>query len=243
MNTGTQPNTSRQEQLVNWLRRSMALCSTLNFPWSTLYSIVYYRMMWYTDAHFVTHYWHLLTRSRAANFYPSTVRSSIINSDIIMHWNSKWKEIALCTTCTTRNADYAIKWYTPPQSRSLWNLPISFKSLPLPPGRAWISADSIVCQSKPSTSDWSSERKGAMARSIATAPIHSRRQRAPFTAPKSQFGGCWVLGDVRSRATMASSTTLASLHARRQVGKLIRKCFVLPRGVDDLVVLVEWQNS
>ena len=48
-----------------------------------------------------------------------------------------------------------------------------------------------------------------------------------------------MLGDVRSRATMASSTTFASLHARRQVGKLIRKCIVVPRGVDDLVVLVK----
>jgi len=48
-----------------------------------------------------------------------------------------------------------------------------------------------------------------------------------------------VLGDVRSRAPRASSTTLVSLHARNQVGKLIRKCIVLPRGVDDLVVLVE----
>ena len=48
-----------------------------------------------------------------------------------------------------------------------------------------------------------------------------------------------MLGDVSIRALRASSTTLVSLHARRQVGKLIRTCIVLPRGVDDLVVLVE----
>ena len=48
-----------------------------------------------------------------------------------------------------------------------------------------------------------------------------------------------MLGDVSIRALRASSTTLVSLHARRQVGKLIRTCIVLPRGVDDLVVLVD----
>jgi len=71
------------------------------------------------------------------------------------------------------------------------------------------------------------------------APIHSRRQRAPFTAQKSQYEG-WGWS---RRSHRASSTTHVSLHARRQVGKLIRKRIVLPRGVDDLVVLVEWQNS
>jgi hypothetical protein len=162
------------------------------------------------------------------------------NSYINMHWNSKWKEIALCTTCCRLFHQMVnTPSFKMVQTWPLWNLPISFKSRPLPPRRAWRSVDSNVCQSKPSTRECSSERTGTMARSTDGAPIHSRRHRAPFTAPKSQCEG-W---DWSRSAPRALSTTVVSLHARRQVGKLIRKCFVLPRGVDDLVVLVEWQNS
>ena len=50
-----------------------------------------------------------------------------------------------------------------------------------------------------------------------------------------------MLGDWVSSTSRAPSTAVVSLHARRQVGTLIRTCIVLPRmrGVDDLVVLVE----
>jgi hypothetical protein len=48
-----------------------------------------------------------------------------------------------------------------------------------------------------------------------------------------------VLGDWLSNSSKACSTVDVSLHSRRQVGKLIRTCIILARGVDDLVVLVE----
>ena len=71
----SQTHQGRSSLIINWLRGSMALESTFNFPWSTLYSIVYYRMMWYiTHCHITAR--HVFTRSRAAKFYPSTSRSS-----------------------------------------------------------------------------------------------------------------------------------------------------------------------
>ena len=79
------------------------------------------------------------------------------NSYINMHWNSKWKEIALCTTCCRLFHQMVnTPSFKMVQTWPLWNLPISFKSRPLPPRRAWRSVDSNVCQSKPSTRECSS---------------------------------------------------------------------------------------
>ena len=191
---------------------------------------------------------HLITRSRAAKFQTSTSRSSfecltlsqsqiLMNSGTLTSTSSQEQHNYFLYICTQTQNDKKLRFALRAaefghghqmvctlSSKMLQTWPplkpthvLQVPSFP-PRDGAGKHRHNLI-QLKPSTRVSSVVRIFVRGRRIAGAPMRSRRQRAPSTAAKRQWGGCCVLGDWISTSSCCSIMVL-SLHARRQIGTL-----------------------